>query len=275
MVVLKKHILVKGRGFKQLKLTLPKKYNRKIVKAIAEFNLIEEGDKILVGLSGGKDSAFLLYALKNLQLNLALDFQLAAMTIDLGFGEENHLDLPKEYCKNLGVPFFIEKTRIGEYLVKDKGKNPCARCSYLRKGAMVEFMKKKGFNKVAYGHHYDDAVETFLLSIIYSGQILTLQPKRYLPDNDLYIIRPMIYLREKEIIEGQKLLSYRKISSSCPYEQDTKRAEIKGLISEMAHDKQIFYNLVAAMREGGPIELWPERISKEEINKRIKSLWNG
>ncbi|MFW5991798.1 MAG: tRNA 2-thiocytidine biosynthesis TtcA family protein, partial [Halanaerobiaceae bacterium] len=176
-----------------MKLSLPKTYNRKIVQAIAEFTLIEDGDNILVALSGGKDSSFLLFALAVLKKHMAVNFKLSAITIDLGFNKSDYTYL-KNLCCRLDIPYHIEKTRIAEYILNVKDGAPCAKCAHFRRGAMVNYMKEHGFNKIAFGHHYDDAVETFLMSIIYSGQILTFQPRRHLSDSDVYIIRPMIYL---------------------------------------------------------------------------------
>ncbi|MDI3547498.1 MAG: tRNA 2-thiocytidine biosynthesis protein TtcA [Halanaerobiales bacterium] len=253
-----------------MELSLPKSYNNKIIKAIAEFNLIEEGDNILVGLSGGKDSAFLLYALTILRRNLAVNFNLSALTVDLGFAGSDFASL-KDFCQKLGIPYYIKRTEIAEYILDEKVDNPCAKCAHFRKGAMAEFMKEHGFNKVAFGHHYDDAVETFLMSIIYSGQIMTLKPKRHLSHNDIFIIRPLIYLREKKIIEAGKLMGFKPLESPCPYDGRTVRAEIRALIRE----KQIFFNLAGAMRQGTSMELWPEEPPREELAAKMNELWTG
>ncbi|MFP4016789.1 MAG: tRNA 2-thiocytidine biosynthesis TtcA family protein, partial [Halanaerobiales bacterium] len=238
---------------------------------------IEDGDHILVGLSGGKDSSFLVFALAILRKYLAVDFGLSAITIDPGF-EDNHFDYLKKLCDSLEVSYHIEKTRIAEYIkgVKEGDINegtPCAKCAHFRRGALVNYMKEHGFKKVAFGHHYDDAVETYLMSIIYSGQILSLQPKRHLSDSDVYIIRPLIYLREKLLIEGKELIDYQSKDNPCPYDNKTKRAEVKEQLRNFTHNKQIFYNLAAAMREDAPVELWPAKLKEGELDKRMKGLW--
>lgn len=255
-----------------MKLSLPGKYNTKIVKAIAEFNLINDGDHILLGLSGGKDSSFMAYALTVLRKHLAIDFQLSAITIDPGF-KENDFSYLEALCDRLEIPYHIEQTRIADYILSVDSGTPCAKCAHFRRGALIQYMKRNGFKKLAFGHHYDDAVETFLMSILYSGQILALQPLRYLSDNDIYIIRPLIYLREKLLKDGEKLIDYQIKVNQCPFNNKTKRAEIKKELKRYTHNKQIFYNLAAAMKKGAPLELWPEELEEEELYNKMQGLF--
>lgn len=257
-----------------MKLSLSKNNTTKIIKAIAEFNLIEEGDRILVGLSGGKDSTYLLYALAVLQKHLAINFELSALTVDLGFPRTDFTPL-RELCRELQIPFYLEKTEIMDYILKEEKGNPCAKCAHFRKGAMAQVMKKIGYKKIAFGHHYNDAVETFLMSILYSGQLVTFQPRQYLSNNDIYIIRPLVYLREKYIIEAIKELGFEPLGSPCPYNGKTKREEIKEYIKGFTDNKQVFFNLASAMRGGGHLELWPAPLDDEELSKRMLKLWKG
>ena len=254
-----------------MKYSLPKQYSSKIVKAMAEFDLIEEGDHILLGLSGGKDSSFMLFALAILQRHLAINFKISAISIDPGFKDADFSYL-KRLCSFLEVPYHIERTRIAEYIIAEE-KTPCAKCAHFRRGALLTYMKEKGIKKVAFGHHYDDAVETFLMSIIYSGQILAMQAKRHLSENDIYIIRPLIYLREKRLIEGKKLIDYQEKDNPCPYDDKSKRAEIKEQLKKFSNDKQVFYNLAAAMRSDAPLELWPKKLGEEKLSPKMTSLW--
>ncbi len=257
-----------------MKLSLPKSYTSRITRAIAEFDLIEEGDKVLIGFSGGKDSAFLLYALAVLQENMAIDFEIAALTVDLGFAGPGYVEEMREYCNRLGVAYEIKETKISEIILDEDSKNPCAKCAYFRKGAIAKYMKEHGFNKIAYGHHYDDAVETFLMSIIYSGQIKTFEPKSYLSNSDIHVIRPLIYLREAEIIKAAAITNYESIESPCPYDGETTRQEIKELLKTFNDQKQVFYNVAAAMREDSPQLLWPKELKKEELRDKSSYLWN-
>ncbi|WP_027340427.1 tRNA 2-thiocytidine biosynthesis TtcA family protein [Halonatronum saccharophilum] len=256
-----------------MKLSLPKYYNRRIARAIAEFDLIEEGDNILVGFSGGKDSGFLLYALKAFQQSMSINFNISAITIDLEFNKDADFSQMKGYCKSLDIPYQIVKSNISKIILAEETKNPCAKCAYFRKGIISNYMQEKGFNKVAYGHHYDDIVETFLMSIIYSGQIKTFQAKSYLSNSDIYVIRPLLYLREENIIKAEEFTGYKAVKSSCPYDGETKREEIKNLIKSFDHKNQIFYNLAAAMREGTPINLLPKELSRDKIRDKMKKLW--
>lgn len=255
-----------------MKLTLSKRYTNKIIQAIAEFEMIEDGDHILVGFSGGKDSSFLLYALAILRKYLAIDFSVSALTIDLGFEGTDFSGL-EDFCKELEVSLYIKKTIISQYIQQEEKGNPCAKCAHFRKGAIAEFMLEKGFKKIAFGHHYTDAVETFLMSIIYSGQIITFQPVQHLSNNDIYIIRPLVYLREKYIIDALNFTGFNPPGSPCPYDGQTKREEIKQYIRGFTDQKQIFFNLASAMREGAPLELWPEKIPEKELSARMYKLW--
>lgn len=253
--------------------SLPKHYTRRIARAIAEFDLIEDGDNIVVGFSGGKDSAFLVYAMAIFQKIMKIDFKLSVVTVDLGFEEGMEIERMKEYCARLGVSYYVEETKIADTILQDDLKNPCAKCSYFRRGVISKFMKEYGFNKIAYGHHYDDVVETFLMSIIYSGQVKTFEPKSYLSESDIHSIRPLVYIREKDIIATKELIDYQAVKSPCPYDGETKREEIKNLIKSFDDSTQIFHNLAAAMREGDSLKLWPKNLSREDIRDKVKKLW--
>lgn len=256
-----------------MQLYLDKVHNNKIIEAVAEFDLIDKNDKILVGLSGGKDSSFLLYALKILSKHTALNFKVDAVTVDLGFEKSNHIPYLKYLCDELDVNLKIIETEIYKYINQEKKNNPCSKCSHFKKGALVNYMKENNYSKVAFGHHYDDAVETFLMSILYSGQVNTLQPKRFLSNNEVYIIRPLIYLREKRIIAAKDRFEYKGNFYKCPYDQNTKREEIKELINDIKFNKQIFNNIAAAMRESSIKELWSNKPKNKELEEEIFKIW--
>ena len=259
-----------------MKLSLGQKYNRKIVNAIAEFDLIDDDDQILVAFSGGIDSSFLLYALKILEKSMSIDFGITALTVDIGFDKINYYSA-KRFCNELEIKHYIKKTKIAEIIEEKKDNNPCANCSYFRKGAITEFIKEKNykFDKIAYGHHLDDVVETFLMSIIYSGQIKTFLPINSLNDAKAKVIRPLVNLREDEINEFMSKLDYKPINNKCPYSSSTKRKEMKELINSFADRKQILYNLAAATREDSVIELWPEEKNDEFIQEKVYKLWKS
>ena len=249
------------------RLSLPGTYTRKLLKAIREFGLIRPGDRVLVGFSGGKDSSFLLYALAVFQKSKLIPFTLGALTIDLGF--ETPLD-PKplaEYCRRLGVPFRLVKTEIARYAFGENNpEGPCATCSFLRRGAMNRIAREDGYNVVALAHHHDDAVETFLMSVIFSGQIKTFLPRTELDRTGIAVIRPLVYFRETELKKALRLTNFQPVSSPCPADGLTKRAEIKELIRKLCrHDKRVFNNLAAVIRDGRPMELWPAEIQDSKF----------
>jgi tRNA 2-thiocytidine biosynthesis protein TtcA len=252
------------------RLTLPGRHTRKLLRAIREFDLIRPGDRVLVGLSGGKDSVFLTYALSVLQKQRIIPFELGALTVDLGFAGEFDLTAVAAFCDRLEVRFDSRKTEIAKYAFgADNPEGPCATCSFLRRGAIHRFAGENGYNAVALAHHHDDAVETFLMSIIFSGQIKTFLPRTELDRSGITVIRPLVYFREAEIREAVALTGFTPVPSLCPLDGKTKRAETKELIRTLTRrDPRVFHNLAAAMREGRPPELWPAEMGWEEIQKR-------
>ena len=154
-------------------------------KAVDDYHMIEEGDHIAVGISGGKDSLTLLYALHGLMRFYPKPFSLQAITVDLGFRNLN-LEAVAKLCDNMEIPYHIVKTDIGRIIFEDrKERNPCSLCAKMRKGALNDAIKKTGCNKVAYAHHKDDVVETMLMSLIYEGRFHTFRPVTYLDRMDL------------------------------------------------------------------------------------------
>ncbi|MGE5582537.1 MAG: tRNA 2-thiocytidine biosynthesis TtcA family protein [Bacillota bacterium] len=252
------------------RLSLPRTYTRKMLRAIREFELIRPGDRVLVGFSGGKDSSFLLYALAIFQKHRIIPFELGALTVDLGFKNPFDYQALQHYCQSLQVPFSLLNTEIAKYaLGEDNPEGHCATCSFLRRGAMNRFAKKNGYNLIALAHHHDDAVETFLMSILFSGQIKTFLPRTELQRTGLTVIRPLVYFRESEIRKAIRLTHFEPQPSPCPMAGHTKRAETKELIRRLCrNDKAVFQHLAAAIREGRPRELWPAELSRAEKRRR-------
>lgn len=199
-----------------------------IRKLCSEQNLIEEGDKIAVGLSGGKDSLLLLTALKKLQSFYDKKFDLIAVSIDLSNEQMDFSEIEK-YCKKIDVPFYKKVTNVFEIIFDiRKEKNPCSLCANMRRGLVNSFAKELGCNKVALGHHMDDLIETFIMSLFFEGRLSTFQPSTYLSRTDITVIRPMLFVSENEIIENSKNLPI--IKNTCPADKHTQREKIKQLL---------------------------------------------
>lgn len=201
-------------------------------QAIDEYHMIENNDHIAVGISGGKDSLALLYALSGLRRFYPKAFRITAITVDLGY---DGFDLSKiqDLCGKLDVPYEIVNTQIAE-MVKDK---ECSLCSRLRKGALTNKAVELGCNKIAYAHNMDDVVETLLLSLIYEGRLSTFWPVTTFEDKGISVIRPLIYAPVHEIVSFSQKYNLPISKNPCPYDGITKRTEIRELlktINEMA-----------------------------------------
>ena len=205
-------------------------------KAVDDYKLIESGDKIAIGISGGKDSLTLLYALAGLRRFYPESFELMAISVDLGFEgfDTQEIDL---LCQKLKVPYTVIKTDINKIVFSDrKETNPCSLCSKMRKGALNDAIKALGCNKVAYGHHKDDVVETMLLSLIYEGRFHTFSPKTYLDRTKITVIRPLIYVNEADIIGFYNKMNLPVTKGKCPADGFTKREYAKNLLKSLNND---------------------------------------
>ncbi len=199
----------------------------KMRKAIEEYNMLEEGDKIAVCLSGGKDSITLLNGLKALQRFYPKHFELIAISVNPGFKEFDK-DLLQKNCDEVGVPLFIEDSNIKE-IVFDirKEKNPCSLCANLRRGIINSVAIREGCNKIALGHNLDDVLETFLLNLFYTGSLSTFSPKSYMDRSQITLIRPLILLSEKDTNRFVKKNNKQVMPKVCPMDEHTKREDMK------------------------------------------------
>ena len=205
-------------------------------RAIDDYHMIEDGDKIAVGISGGKDSLTLLYALNSLRIFYPKKFDIHAVTIDLGFNNLN-LDAIKELCKNFGIEYTIVKTDIANIIFNErKESNPCSLCAKMRKGALNDAIKAAGCNKVAYAHHKDDVVETMMMSLIYEGRFHTFSPVTYLDRTEITVIRPLIYMTEADVIGFVNKNNVPVVKSPCPADGHTRREYVKELLREINHE---------------------------------------
>ncbi len=204
-------------------------------QAIEDYKLIEDQDQIAVGISGGKDSLALLYALKHLQRFYPKHFKLTAITVDLGF-EDFHPEALQSFCDSLEVPYKLVKTQIAEIVFGNGHKHPCSLCAKLRKGAFNQAALDSGCQKIAYAHHRDDFIETMLLSLFYEGRFHTFSPKTYLERTGLTLIRPLIYIPEADIKGFQNKYQLPVTANPCPADGKTKRAYVKQLLAILNHE---------------------------------------
>ncbi len=204
-----------------------------IRRACEDFHLIENGDIVAVGVSGGKDSLLLLYALSLYRKFAPQRFEVKALTLTMGL-EPFDTSKVAALCEKLGVEYIVRPTEIGRIIFEERHeKNPCSLCAKMRRGALNDLAKECGCNKVALGHHRDDALETLLLCLLHEGRIHTFHPKSYLSKADLTVIRPMVYLPEKHIIHVAREMQLPIIPSPCPANGATEREEMKYLLDSL------------------------------------------
>jgi tRNA(Ile)-lysidine synthetase-like protein len=202
-------------------------------RCVDDYDMIKSGDRIAVGVSGGKDSVVLLRLLAGLREYFDKPFELAAITIDMGLGMD-YSEIGR-LCEELNVPYHIVKTEIAPIIFDHrKEKNPCSMCAKMRRGALNQAILDLGYHKLALGHHYDDAVETFMMSLIYEGRISCFQPVTDLDRTGIIQIRPMLYIHEKTVDNFAKRMNLPIIENRCPVDKTTKREEIKQLIFELS-----------------------------------------
>ncbi len=202
-------------------------------RCVDDYHMIEEGDRIAVGVSGGKDSLTLLVLLAALRKYYPKHFDLEAVTIDMGLGGMDFGPV-EDLCRSLEVPYRCIHTEIGPIIFEiRKEKNPCSMCAKMRRGALNDALLANGFNKVALGHHYDDAVETFLLSLFYEGRLSCFQPVTYLSRTGVTQIRPMLYIGEKAVAHFAQRMNLPVVHNTCPADKSTKRQEVKDLLVQL------------------------------------------
>lgn len=195
--------------------------------------MIEEGDKIAIGISGGKDSLTLLYALSYLRKFYPKKFEIIAVTVDVGFGNLN-LEKIRELCQQLKVEYHVIETQIAQVVfdVREES-NPCSLCAKMRKGALNNKVKELGCNKVAYAHHKDDLIETMMMSFLFEGRLHTFSPVTYWDRSGLTLIRPLLYMYEGDVKGFVKEMDLPVVKSSCPVDGSTKREYAKEIVNQL------------------------------------------
>lgn len=236
-------------------------------RAVTDFKMIEDGDKIAVGVSGGKDSLVLFESLYRYSKFSPEKFSLIAVNVNMGFKEtkEEEMQALRAYFEEKGVPFFEEKTDIAEIIFNvRKETNPCSLCSKLRRGALCSIAHREGANKVALGHHADDVLETFLLSLTFEGRLSTLAPTSYLSRTETTVIRPLLYADEKDIRGVARRYELPVVFNPCPADKHTKREYMKKLVEDLRADiPDIRKNMINAIEHPERYNLW-EKASEEE-----------
>jgi len=227
-------------------------------KAIQDYDMIQEGDRIALGVSGGKDSLTLLIALRRLMDFFPLKFELKAVTLAMGIGEPDFSPVAR-LCESIGVEYIVEDTNIGKIVFEARQENnPCSLCANLRRGALNNTALRLGCNKVALAHNSDDAVETLLLSTFYEGRIHTFSPVTYLDKKDITVIRPLIYVEEKQIKAFIKDQNLQVVQNPCTANGNTKREYIKDLIVHLSADNRDVKNTIFGAIKRSGLDGWHE-----------------
>ena len=224
-------------------------------RCVDDYDMIQEGDRIAVGVSGGKDSVVLLVLLAGLKKYFNKSFELEAVTIDMGLGMD-YSPIAK-LCEEWDVPYTIINTQIAPIIFEHrKEKNPCSMCAKMRRGALNQALKDRGCNKLALGHHYDDAVETFVMSLLYEGRISCFQPVTILDRMGVIQIRPMLYITERSADNFCKRMELPVIENRCPADKHTKREEIKNLVFELQGRYPDFKERIFGAMQRLPLPEW-------------------
>ena len=225
-------------------------------RCVEDYHMISPGETVAVGVSGGKDSLLTLVALSRLRQFFPVPFAVHAITLETGT-PGMRFDAVAELCRELEVPYTVVKTEIGPIIFDyRKEKNPCSMCAKLRRGALNQALLDRGCNKLALGHHYDDAVETFLMSLIYEGRISCFQPVTHLDRTGITQIRPMLYIHEKTVDAFARRMELPVLENRCPVDKHTKREEVKELIFNLVKEYPDLKERIFGAMQRYPLPEW-------------------
>jgi len=232
-------------------------------RAIYDFGMLQDGDRVVVALSGGKDSVSLLYALDLLSRTLPVKFELAA-AVFVKTGWPMDLPVLEEFCRKIDVPFYIVETEIAKIVFEEReGGSPCAICSHLRRGALHGKVLELGCNKVALGHHLDDVIETYFMSLIYTGQMRVFTPVTFLDRTGLTMIRPLVYHHTEDVISFVEKENLPFINNPCPVNGYTQRETVKNLVADLVERFPNFKaRFLTSLQTFDQRNLWPAIIPK-------------
>ena len=222
-------------------------------KAIQDYSMLSDGDRVLIGVSGGKDSVVLLTGLALLREFIGIDYSLEAITLDPGFsGVRQDYSPIATLCETLSVPYRVREADIGEIVFNiRKEPNPCSLCARMRRGALHDAARALGCNKVALGHHADDAAETFIMNLFNEGRVGCFSPVTYLSRKDLFVIRPLVLARERDVIHAQRVCALPVVKSLCPADHATTREWTKGFLKSLERESPgVIKRILGAMQRG-------------------------
>ena len=238
-------------------------------RAVDDYHMIDEGDAVAVGVSGGKDSLLLLLALNHLRSFYPLPFTLEAITIELGFEGMDFAPVAA-LCESLGVPYTRVKTDIKEIVfdVREE-ENPCSLCAKMRRGALNDAIRERGISKLALGHHFDDAVETFMLSLLFEGRLSCFRPVTFLDRSGVTQIRPLVYAGEKKIASLAEALALPVVENPCPMDRTSKRHEVKQLLAAMSAEYPDMKSKIFGAMQRLPLPGWEPDVNYHDRKNGI------
>ena len=232
------------------------KFTGLVRRCVEDFDMIADGETIAVGVSGGKDSLSLLFALANLRGYYTKKFALHAVTLDMGLGGMDFSPVEK-FCEGLAVPYTRKKTDFGRIIFEDrKEKNPCALCAKMRRGALHDLIKELGISKIALAHNYDDALETFMLSLLYEGRISCFSPVTFMDRSGVTQIRPMLYVGEGTAVQLANEYKLPVVENPCPMNGASKRQEVKTLLKTLDKSYPGLKNRIFGAMKRLPLDGW-------------------
>lgn len=232
------------------------KFSGLVRRCIDDYAMIEDGETVAVGVSGGKDSLALLCALSNLSGYYPKRFAIHAVTLDMGF-EGMDFSPVRELCGRLGIPYTLRRSDLGRIIFEERReKNPCSLCSKMRRGALNDVVSELGISKIALAHNFDDAIETFMLSLLYEGRISCFQPVTYLSRTGITQIRPLIYAGEGTVKRLAEKYSLPVVDNACPENGESKREEVKTLLKSLAKSYPDLKSKIFGAMQRLPIDGW-------------------
>ena len=225
-------------------------------RCIEDYNMIDQGETVAIGVSGGKDSLALLLAMDSLSKYHPKEFKLHAVTLSMGFDGMDFAPI-SELCEKLGVPYTVKQSNIARIVFDErKESNPCALCARMRRAALCKTITELGIKKIALAHQYDDAVETFLLSLLYEGRMHCFQPVTYLDRTDTTQIRPMLFVKESTVIALTESLKLPIVKNTCPKNGASKREEVKTLLKTLGTDHPDIKTKIFGAMQRLPLKGW-------------------